>query len=128
MTNSAHPHEKNLFEQHHANLVASLNRRLDVAIANHDQGLIDLLEQERKQIAVDSDRSSGSVTQQLATLWEDFTALIRGDSQVRVWQAVDSQGDRWWCAYNPQTGDSIYADSETELRHWIEQNYVAEFR
>jgi len=128
MTNVLHPDEKALFHKHHANVVASLNRRLAVAKANHDDTLIELLEQEQKQIAGDTNRASGNLQQQLAELLEDCLTIFRGDSRLQVWQTVDNQGDRWWCAYNPQTGDSVYADSETELRLWIKQNYTADAR
>jgi hypothetical protein len=31
--------------------------------------------------------------------------------------------DLWWYTFDPRTGQCIYADSEAELRLWIEQNY-----
>jgi hypothetical protein len=126
MANSVYQEDLALWHKHHANVAASLDHRLAIARAKQDQTLIDLLEQEQKQILGDSDRQGRSLQHQLSTLWEDLTTWIRGDSTVQVWQTVDSQGDRWWCAYNPKTGQSLYADSETEMRFWIEQNYVTE--
>lgn len=43
-------------------------------------------------------------------------------SELQVRQVV-SDNNVWWYAYNPQTGNSVYADSETELMIWIEENY-----
>jgi len=123
MANALHTADANLWQKHQANVVASLNHRLEVARANQDTRLIALLEQEQQQIAANSDRRSGSLRDQLSGLWDDFLALIRGDSSLRVWQSVDDHGYQWWCAYNPQTGQSLYTDSETEMRIWIEQNY-----
>lgn len=128
MANVLHPDEIALLQKHHENVVASLNRRLAVARANCDQTLIALLEQEQQQIVADVDRHAGSLQQQLATLWDDLTTLVRGDANLRVWQTVDRHGEHWWCAYDPKTGQSVYADSESEMRLWIEQNYVAESR
>lgn len=126
MANIVNSEDTALWHKHHANVAASLDRRLAIARAKQDQTLIDLLEQEQKQIVGDQDRQGNSLQHQLSTLWEDFTAWIRGDSTVQVWQTVDQQGDRWWCAYNPKTGQSLYSDSETEMLLWIEQNYVTE--
>ncbi|MBF2027460.1 MAG: hypothetical protein IGS48_11930 [Oscillatoriales cyanobacterium C42_A2020_001] len=73
-----------------------------------------------------ADYPFSSWSQNLSTLWHDLVTLVTGDRRLQVWQSVDEQGDRWWCAYNPQTGQSVYADSEAEMRFWIEQNYSHE--
>ena len=122
MANALHPDEIALWHKHHDNVVTSLNRRLEVAKANHDTRLIELLEQEQRQLERDEDRHT-SWGQQLSSFWDDLLALLRGDADVRVWQTVDREGDRWWCAYNPQTGQSLYTDSEAEMRMWIEDHY-----
>lgn len=126
MTNVLHPDERLLGRKHHENVVASLNHRLAIAKANQDQRLVELLEQEKRQIAGDIDRQSGFLRQHLVTLWQDVGSLIRGDSSLKVWQTVDSLGDQWWCAYDPTTGQSMYTDSETEMRIWIESNHPSE--
>lgn len=123
MANTLYSSRVDLWHQHHTNVVKSLNHRLEVARANQDTRLVALLEQEQKQITVTDRDQFESLQYHLSTLWDDFLTLIRGDVDLRVWQTVDQQGDRWWCAYNPQTGQSVYADSETEMRLWIEQNY-----
>ncbi len=52
------------------------------------------------------------------SLIEGFTH--RNDLQVR--QFVNGS-DMMWYAFDPTTGQCVYADSEAELRIWIEQNY-----
>lgn len=126
MTNVLDTNKVELWDKHHANVIASLNHRLAIAKANQDQHLVELLEQEQKQIAGDVESHPGSLQQHLAILWDDLVTLVRGDSNLRVWQSVDQQGDRWWCAYNPQTGQSVYAESEAEMQIWIEQNYLSD--
>ncbi|MDX2231976.1 MAG: hypothetical protein NW220_20240 [Leptolyngbyaceae cyanobacterium bins.349] len=123
MANTVRSDEVALWHKHHDNVVASLQRRLEIAKANRDTHLIELLEQEQKQIAPDRESQAGTFHHQLAILWDDFVTLVRGNSDLRVWQSVDHQGDRWWCAYNPQTGESLYTDSEAEMRMWIENTY-----
>ncbi|MDX2243912.1 MAG: hypothetical protein NW224_24815 [Leptolyngbyaceae cyanobacterium bins.302] len=126
MTNVLDTDKVTLWHKHHANVVASLNHRLAIAKANQDQHLVELLEREQKQIAGDADFHPGSLHQHLATLWGDLVTLVRGDASLQVWQSVDQQGDRWWCAYNPQTGQSVYAESEAEMRIWIDANYSSD--
>lgn len=126
MTNVLQTEDKALGRKHYENVVSSLNHRLAIAKANRDQRLVELLEQEKRQIAGDAIQPRVSLQQNLTTLWHDLVALVRGDANLRVWQTMDQLGERWWCAYNPQTGQSMYTDSETEMRIWIESNYPSE--
>lgn len=126
MTSVVHSDPVALREKHHDNVVSSLHHRLEVAKARHDARLIELLEQEEKQLIDDVGRESDTFKHRLAILWDDLLGLVRGDSSLKVWQTTDRRGDRWWCAYDPHTGKSIYTDSETEMRIWIEQNYTAD--
>uniref|UniRef100_A0A832M4Z5 Uncharacterized protein n=1 Tax=Oscillatoriales cyanobacterium SpSt-402 TaxID=2282168 RepID=A0A832M4Z5_9CYAN len=126
MANIIHPTDSQLWHKHQANIAASLQHRLEVAKATQNTRLVELLEREQKDISEDTSHHHVSFPQQLTSLWDDFMALVTGNSSLEVWQSVDDRGDRWWCAYNPQTGQSVYADSETEMRLWIEQNYSQE--
>lgn len=112
--------------KHHDNVLASLQHRLDVAKAHQDQQLIELLKAEEKQLAGDVDLAPQPMLHPLADLWESIVDFFRGDSELHVWQTVDRRGERWWCAYDPLTGKTLYTDSETEMRIWIEQNYTTE--
>jgi len=123
MANVLSANDVELWQKHHANVMASLNHRLEVARANQDGRLVALLEQEQKQIAAGERQRFGTLQHHLSDLWDDFLTFVQGKSDLQVWQTIDQQGDRWWCGYNPQTGQSVYTDSETEMRIWIEQNY-----
>ncbi|UBF24145.1 hypothetical protein K9N68_20760 [Kovacikia minuta CCNUW1] len=49
-------------------------------------------------------------------------ALLMGNADPQVHQ-FRSCRDLFWYTFDPRTGQTIYADSEAELRLWIEQNY-----
>lgn len=125
------PSWDDLHDKHYRNIVASLNHRLEVAQAANDRQLIELLEREQqaftKEIAEHELLTTvpAPVTHSpLSDLWRRTVEWVTGRARLEVWQTVDQGGDRWWCAYNPQTGESVYADSETEMRLWIEQHYA----
>ncbi|MEM8809363.1 MAG: hypothetical protein AAGF01_25355, partial [Cyanobacteria bacterium P01_G01_bin.38] len=42
-------------------------------------------------------------------------------SEIRVWYALDTSGNRLWSAHNPRTRHTIHGVSEYEIRRWIEQ-------
>lgn len=127
MANVLHTNDSQIWHKHQENITASLNHRLEVAKATQNTTLVELLEREQKEISGDAaDHPFSSWSHNLTTLWHDLVTLVTGDARLQVWQSVDERGDRWWCAYNPQTGQSVYADSEAEMRLWIEQNYSHE--
>ena len=129
MTNISDITTFQLLNQHHKNVEASLARRLNAAKAAQNTQLVALLERERQQIGQEVDRDRAfSLRQQLISVWQDVVSLVTGDPSLKVWQTLDPMGDRWWCAYDPRSGQSVYAESETEMRHWIEQNYHSEAR
>jgi hypothetical protein len=102
-------------DKHQDNIMASLNHRLAIARAANNTQLIALLEQERQQV-------SGKQTHPGTALWQKILAFVLGDSRLQVSQFFNGS-DRWWYAFNPQTGECVYADSEAELRLWIKENY-----
>ncbi|MBW4473629.1 MAG: hypothetical protein KME45_25120 [Stenomitos rutilans HA7619-LM2] len=103
--------------------MASLAHRLDVARANNNPHLVALLEREEQQVA--PQKTTGAV-QLHRNWWTTMTQFVAnrlfGGSELQVCEIVDGR-DRWWVASNPQTGQFVYADSEAELRLWIEENY-----
>jgi hypothetical protein len=133
MTYAIHSNAAETFAKHQDNLMASLAHRLEVARANNNLQLVELLEQEKQQIAATIDRSANSAQPRTQTnlvaalsnglkrLQEAFAAMM-GNSELQVSEFMNGS-DRWWYAYNPQTGAWVYADSEVELRLWIKQNY-----
>jgi len=110
---------------HRASMMASLERRLTVARARDDRSLIELLEQERRQLeAVNPSKAliSGAIAW-MTNLWHRVSQSVNDATKLQVWQSSDEQGNRWWFAYDPTTGHSTCTDSESEMRVWIEQNY-----
>jgi hypothetical protein len=119
-----HPTSTPVQSQHYANIEESLSHRLEVAKAANNPRLVSLLEQERRQIRQQA-KAEGLLQGEhnwLQNTWHKIASLFT-DSTLQVWQATDDAGNLWWCAYDPQTGKSVYADTETEMRLWIQQNY-----
>lgn len=121
MAHSLHVTGSKLFARHHDNMLASLSRRLEIARATNNMHLVELLEQERKQIATEVNQSR-SLMDWFAALQKRIQMAIARRSELQVSHLVSGR-DEWWYAFNPQTGQYVYADSEAELRLWIKENY-----
>ncbi len=119
-----HPTPTRVLSQHYANIEASLNHRLAIAKAANNTRLVALLEREQQQVRRQAQADGVLPAEQkwFQRVWQQLVAAFT-DSTLQVWQATDEMGNLWWCAYNPQTGESVYADTETEMRLWIQQNY-----
>jgi hypothetical protein len=119
-----HPTPTPVLNQHYVNIEESLNHRLEVAKSENNTHLVALLEREREQIRQQAQVDGVVAPEQnwLQRTWQQVVAALT-DSTLQVWQAADDMGNLWWCAYDPQTGKSVYADTETEMRLWIQQNY-----
>ncbi|MBW4691460.1 MAG: hypothetical protein KME27_06790 [Lyngbya sp. HA4199-MV5] len=123
MTNVLYLNDRHELEQHQNSIMASLAHRLDVARANNNAHLVALLERERQQVAPKSAASTVPTRHHWWTALSTFVVnRLFGGSELQVCEIVDGR-DRWWVASNPQTGELVYADSEAELRLWIEENY-----
>lgn len=129
MANTLHiNHDFELEARHQANIVASLSRRLAIAKATNNLSLVELLEQERRQIILETTRARITKLNGLAALVDRFDRFCQGfvkaifHPEVRIWQTTDGVGGVYWNAYDPQSGQTITTDSEAELRVWIEQN------
>lgn len=124
MNSTLHTPDSQTFDKHHDNIMAILARRIEVAQAANDSQLIELLEQERQQIgqATNSDRNARSFAAKFAAFKQDVVNTFFGGSELQVSQYKQGSDD-WWYAFDPQTGNCVYADSEAELRLWIEENY-----
>lgn len=121
MTNVLYLHDQSVFDRHQDSIMASLAHRLDVARASNNAQLVALLEHEKQQVA-----SNSSPARIQHYWWEKLTKFVIntlfGGSELQVCEIVDGC-DRWWVASDPKTGQFVYADSEAELRLWIEENY-----
>ena len=122
MTNALHLHDRHLLHKHHDSIMASLNHRMEVARADCNTSLVALLEREKQQVA----SATAHLTQADRSWWQTINQAIAnklfGGSVLQVAEIVDGS-DRWWVASDPRTGQCVYADSEAELRLWIEENY-----
>jgi hypothetical protein len=113
-----------LLAKHRDNVLASLTRRLEVAKSSNNSQLVALLEQEKQQvdnIAV-SHKKLQSPIAWLHALQQHFVDAITPNRELQVSQFMNGS-DLWWYAFDPRTGQCVYADSEAELRLWVKENY-----
>jgi hypothetical protein len=118
--------------KHQENIMSSLAHRLEIARAANNTRLVELLEQEKQQLTFNSGHDGASRFRNNAaphhlTRRSWLHGLKQGIQQVfsrdlQVHELV-SGSDRWWYAFDPETGRCVYADSEAELRLWIKENY-----
>lgn len=102
--------------------MTSLAQRLQRARSADNFRLVQLLEQEQKQLEQEAS-SSESRSHWFTNTQNWLNSLLFGKTDLQVSQFVDSINDQWWYAFDPQTGKCVYADSEAELRLWIKNNY-----
>jgi hypothetical protein len=103
--------------------MASLAHRLEVARAADNARLVALLEQEKQQVTpARSYDIEPSPKNWWLTAVQHITQVFLGRASLQVCEVVDGS-DRWWVASDPKTGQVVYADSEAEMRLWIEENY-----
>lgn len=103
------------YKKHLASMWASLERRFEVARASHNTELLVMLELERSAIA------PNQVETPAASLWQGLRNLLFSKAEIKVKQVCDRAGNQWWYGYNPITGQSVYADTDTEMRLWIKE-------
>lgn len=109
--------------KHYDNMMAALAHRIEAAQAAHNSQLIELLEREKQQLgqAAPFDQRRSLLARFKALTQKVVNAFAR-KTELQVYQ-YEQGNDAWWYAFDPSTGDCVYADSEAELRLWIEQNY-----
>ncbi len=129
MAMTLHPMDAQTLAKHQDNMMASLARRLEAARAAENMELLQLLEQEQRQLA----KLTGSASQSqlisgmltwLKSLTQTVVDALNQPHELEVQQITDPAGVSWWYAWDPRTGKCLYADTENEVRMWIEQNYV----
>ncbi len=59
---------------------------------------------------------------QLKKFQKSLVETFAHRNELQVHQFANGS-DLLWYAFDPMTGNCIYADSEAELRVWIDQNY-----
>lgn len=108
-----------LSARHQANITASLAHRLEKARTERNNQLVALLEQEQIQLETQESVVSATPIAPRKTLWQRFIAKFSQPSAISVERVVDS-GSVFWRAYNPRTGETCYAETESEIIDWIE--------
>jgi len=48
---------------------------------------------------------------------------LASQTEPKIWQKKDADGNRIWQIYDPVTGDQARFDTEQELRIWLEKRY-----
>lgn len=124
-----------IITNHKTSMLTSLERRLEVAKEIGNFQLVELLEDERQEIF--SEDMQAEILRQyvsckespfsrlqsgLIKFWDGVTQIFAPKAELQIKQIFDQSGNVWWYALNPQTGQSVYCDSENEMRLWIETN------
>lgn len=122
MTTTIDTGNSQFFAKHQDNIMATLAHRIEAAQAAHNTQLVELLEREKQQLGQATTPNRGSLAAKFNAFKQGIVNTLARKSELQVYQY--NQGtDWWWYAFDPRTGNCVYADSEAELRLWIEQNY-----
>ncbi len=108
--------------QHQAAIAASLTRRLEVAKAAQNFHLVALLEQEQQQLGLAKKHHGSDLVTQIKQVWNSWMDAIAHHSMLSIDQIMSDSGTVLWRAYDPRTGKTLYAESESEVVQWIEDN------
>lgn len=114
-----------LLARHRHNMAASLAHRLAAARAANNTRLVELLEQEERQLAAEygsRDPSSPALFGGWRRLWQSLKAVLTACDELRVRQWVDGSGRVWWSVQDLITGERLCTHSDGELMDWIEQH------
>ncbi|MBI4780237.1 MAG: hypothetical protein HY785_02825 [Oscillatoriophycideae cyanobacterium NC_groundwater_1537_Pr4_S-0.65um_50_18] len=122
MSTALHFNLAEIDAQHKAAIAASLSRRLEVARAAQNFQLIALLEQEQKQLGLAPNQHGLAFVNKVKQVWNSWMDAIARQSMLSIDQIVGDSGTVFWRAYDPRTGKTLYAESESEVLQWIEDN------
>lgn len=118
--------------KHLASMANSLARRLEIAKAQNNEYLTQLLEREYAELIAES-QSVRSLASELPLIraakawfqrqWQNLADTVPNLYQLHVQQIVAEDGQLRWLAYYPKTGQTFCTDSETEMRLWVQKHY-----
>lgn len=128
MANTLWVNDSHLFVKHQASMEASLAHRLEVARAAHNTQLIALLEREAQQIKAQTPHSGGiaQVFNNILHWWANVKQNLENSTKLSVEKVVDEAGVTWWYAHDPRSGKTLFAETDTEVLRWIEENNLGE--
>jgi len=112
-------HRLQSLSNHWHSIMDSLVHRLAVARSADNPQLMDLLEQERQQLAelYPQPKVQGWWKSLGKGLLPNFSC-----SELKI-NHYQNGSDQWWYITDPRNGQCISAASEAELRLWIAENY-----
>ena len=125
MTAALDNHLPAIVRQHLTNMAASLDHRIDVARANNDYRLLELLLKEKDQLESFPDHwmnAPKNIVERFQFLWKKVVQSFENVGKLNVEKIVDVSGNVWWYAHDPRTGKTLWAESEPEIVKWIEDN------
>jgi hypothetical protein len=124
MAHSLHYNPYQTDPAHHQSMMDSLQRRWEAAQAKKDKRLLGLLEQEKYQLRKEVYHPNAwqALQSGFYSVQKGINRILFGGSTLQV-NEFDVGSDHFWFASDPRTGECVYADSESELRLWIEENY-----
>lgn len=59
----------------------------------------------------------------LKKAWHFVIDVLTKESEIKIEEKCDRQGNTYWYAYDPATGYSTYLATEQEVLAWIEERY-----
>ena len=125
MTAALYTHSPEIANQHLTNMATSLDHRIDVARANNDSRLLELLLKERAELEPVPGQwvnAPKNIIEKLRFLWKKVMHAVEHSNNLNVEKIVDVSGNVWWYAHDPRTGKTLWAESEPEIVKWIEDN------
>ena len=124
MAHSLHYNPYQTDAAHHQSMMDSLQHRWETAQAKKDKRLLELLEQEKYQLRKEAYHPNAwqSLQSGFHSVQKGINKIFFGGSTLQV-NEFDVGSDHFWFASDPMTGRCVYADSESELIIWIEENY-----
>lgn len=128
MANTLWVNDSNLFVKHQASMEASLAHRLEVARATRNTQLIALLEKEAQQIKAQAPHPVGlpEIFSTVRYWWAGVKQGIENSTKLSVEKIVDESGTTWWYAHDPRSGKTLYAETDTDVLQWIEENNLGQ--
>jgi hypothetical protein len=110
-----------LATQHQANIAATLAHRLEKARMAQNLQLVALLEQEQRQLqAPVAQRFWEASGQWLTNLGTQLVQAIAHPAELSIERIIGDSGEVLLRAYDPETGETRYAETENEIVDWIE--------
>jgi len=123
---NATPSDFQLYNQHYENLLAHLSRRMEAARQRNDRRLLAMLEQEQRQLQAEWSAPAmpaiAHPANGLRAWWQRLMTVIENSSKLQVEQLQGAGGAVCWYAYDPSSGKALYAESESDVVKWIEDN------